>query len=120
MEGVKEVKEVSHFLPRIGTRCKCYMTDGHSVIYFASNYLYKPERIEFSEIEENDKICRHFILEKIDVFKTRLTVQVYIKKGLFSKIGFKLFKQKNSEERLIKSILNLHPLVKEIQLPVEV
>jgi hypothetical protein len=120
MEGVKEVKEVSHFLPRIGTKCRCYLTNGESVIYFVSSYLYRPEKIEFSETEENDEICRHFIMEKIDVLRTRLTIEVYIKKGLLSKIAFRMFKQKNIEDSFKKSILNLHPLVKEIQLPVEV
>src|SRR5207247_4324295 len=53
-EGVRAVEEISHFLPRVGTRCRCIMENGETVIY-ASSYSYSSGRIEFSETDENKK-----------------------------------------------------------------
>jgi len=117
-EGVKKVEEVNHFLPRIGTRCRCILDNGQ-VIICASSYSYHPERIEFSETEEKKKSSIYFILEKAGNNKTRLTFNFYLRKNIVQQIIFKLIKKKKIEATFHKSLLNLNELVKEIKLPTE-
>lgn len=115
-EGVKEVEEVTHFLPRIGTRCRCILENGQSVLY-ATSYSYHPERIEFSETNEKDKSSTYYILEKINSKKTKLTLDFYIKKDIVQQILFELKKKKKLKDAVQKSLLKLTELVKEIKLP---
>jgi hypothetical protein len=112
-EGVKKVEEVNHFLPRVGTRCRCVMENGQVSIY-ASSYSYSPDRIEFSETDEKKKSITNYILEKTGDNKTKLTVEFYVKKNIATQVIFKLMKKKKLEEDLHKSLLNLTGLVKEI------
>lgn len=42
-EGVKSVEQVTHFLPRVGMKCRCVLENGE-VIVFASSYFYHPEK----------------------------------------------------------------------------
>ena len=112
-EGVKEVEMVSHYLPRVGTRCRCLLDNGQSII-FASSYSYHHDRIEFSETNENEKNTVYFTLEKIDVNRTRLSIDYYIKKDIASEILFRLLDKKKIEERFNKSLRNLDDLLKEI------
>ena len=114
--GVQSVEEVGHLLPRIGMRCRCVLENGQTYIY-SSSYAYRPERIEFSETDEKDKSVTYYTLEKGDNGKTRLTLDYYIKKDLFSQLRFKLLQQKHLEANLQQSLLNLEGVVKEIQLP---
>ncbi|MCU7550979.1 DUF2652 domain-containing protein [Chitinophagaceae bacterium LB-8] len=115
-EGVKAVEEVTHFLPRIGTRCRCILENGQSVLY-STSYSYHPERIEFSETDEQNKNSTYFTLEKIDDKKTKLILDFYIKKNIVSQIMFQLTKKKEMEDAVQKSLLKLTELVKEIKLP---
>ena len=46
LEGVKQVEEVAHYLPRVGMRCRCILDNGESINY-ASSYLYTTDKIEF-------------------------------------------------------------------------
>ena len=94
----KSSGNVNHFLPRIGTQCRCLLDNGQSVIY-ASSYSYHPERIEFSETNENGKNTVYFTLEKIGAGKTRLSIDFYIKKNIASEFLFKLTKRKKTEEK---------------------
>ncbi|HKO81329.1 MAG TPA: DUF2652 domain-containing protein [Chitinophagaceae bacterium] len=112
-EGVKAVEMVSHYLSRVGTRCRCLLDNGHSVIY-ASSFAYHPDRIEFSETNETEKNSVYFTLEKISATKTRLSLDFYIKKNIASGFFFKLLKKKKTEERFGKSLYNLNGLLKEI------
>jgi hypothetical protein len=116
-EGVKSVEEVSHFLPRIGTKCRCELEDGQVVIY-ATSYSFHPERIEFSETEEKSKNSTYFTLEKIDDNKTRLTVDFYIKGNIIQQMIFGLTRKKKMEESLQKSLHNLAEMVKEMNFSV--
>ena len=70
-EGVKTVEEVNHFLPRVGMRCRCVMENGQVIIY-ASSYSYNPERIEFSETDEQKKSSTYYLLEKPVIIKRSL------------------------------------------------
>jgi hypothetical protein len=117
-EGVKAVEVENHFLPRVGTRCRCTLDNGQKIV-FASSYAYKPERIEFSETDENNQCTIYFTLEKLEEYKTRLTIDYYIEKNFASELLFKLFRKKKTEERYKKSLQNLHAVVKELNIPAE-
>jgi hypothetical protein len=112
-EGVKAVEMVSHYLPRVGTRCRCLLNNGQSVIY-ASSYAYHPDRIEFSETNETDNSTVYYTLEKIDAHKTRISLDFYIRKNIASELLFKLLNKKKIQERYNKSLRNLDELLKEI------
>ena len=116
MEGVKAVEEIDHFLPRVGMSCRCIRENGQSVIY-ASSYRFHPERIEFSETDQEKKNSTNFILEKIENNKTRLTLHYYVAKNFINQLIFSLTKKREMEALLRKSLLNLDKVVKEIKLP---
>jgi len=117
-EGVKAVEEVSHFLPRVGMRNRRILENGE-VVSYASSYSFTPERIEFSETDENKKNSAYFILEKISDNKTKLTVDLYIRKNSVNELLFKLSRKKQVEEQWRRSLGNLDRVVKEIKLPGE-
>jgi len=114
-EGVLAVEEVSHFLPRVGMRCRCIKENGQASIY-SSSYSYTPEKIGFSETDEEEKHITYYTLEKKGDDKTKLTVDFYIKKNIISQILFKLSNKKKIEDRFHKSLLNLHTFIKEFKL----
>jgi len=114
-EGVKKVEEISHFLPRVGMRCRCTLENGEVVIY-STSYSYNPERIEFSEIDEKTKNLSYFILEKISDNKTRLTIDLYQEKNIAKQIIFELLKKKKLKDTYQKSLMNLEELIKEIKI----
>jgi len=114
--GVKAVEEVSHFLPRVGMRCRCLQENGESFIY-ASSYSFSTERIEFSETDEQQDSTRYYTLEKIDEHITRLTIDHYLPKNLLGEWVFKLKRKKKLESELQQSLINLDAVVKEIKLP---
>ena len=115
-EGVKTVQEVNHFLPRVGTRCRCVFDSGEESIY-ASSYSYNPGRIEFSETDEKKNNTVYYILEKIADTTTRLTIDYYLDKNTESPLLFRLAKKKKMTTALQKSMARLVGLVKEIKLP---
>lgn len=115
-EGVKAVKEISHFLPRVGTRCSCEMENGETVLY-ASSYSYSPRKIEFSETDEKKNSSCYFTLEDLGDRRSRLTVDFYLKKNFTNQILFTLGKKRQMEESFQRSLQNLAELVKEIKLP---
>ena len=114
--GVKAVEEVSHFLPRVGMRCRSIMENGQATIY-ASSYSFRPERIEFSETDENDNNTTYYILEKVSNHTTRLTLEYYVEKNIAEQLIFRLTNKKKIEDNFKKSLTNLAELVKEIKLP---
>jgi hypothetical protein len=117
-EGVKEVEEVSHYLPRVGMRCRCILDNGQSMVY-ASSFLYQPDRIEFSETDEKKENTTHYTLEITGSKKAKLTLDYYLKKNIVRQILFKLMEKKKMEGSLHQSLLNLDSLVKEIKLPAQ-
>ena len=114
--GVKAVEEVSHFLPRVGMRCRCLMENGESFIY-ASSYSFSPERIEFSETDETDNSTTYYTLEKLNEDRTKLTIDYYLPKNILAEILFKLKRKNKLENDLQQSLLNLDSVVKDIKLP---
>jgi hypothetical protein len=117
--GVKAIEEVSHFLPRVGMRCRCLLENGESFIY-ASSYSFTPERIEFSETDEKEDSTRYYTLEKINEHTTKLTIDHYLPRNLIAEYLFKLKRKKKLENELQQSLVNLDAVVKEIKLPAEV
>lgn len=116
LEGVKKVEEVNHFLPRVGMKCRCILDDGQVNIY-SSSYSYSDGKIEFSETDEDKESLVYFTLEKTGERKTKLTLDIYLKAGIFEQILFNLGKRKKLEGMYRKSLVNLKELVKEIKLP---
>jgi hypothetical protein len=115
-EGVKRVEEVNHFLPRVGMKCRCIHEDGQTTIY-SSSYSYTPEKISFSETDEDKKSSRYFTLGKISDKKTKLTLEYYLEKSLINQFLFNLGKRKKMEASFERSLRNIDEVVKEINLP---
>ncbi len=117
-EGVKEVQEVSHFLPRVGMRYK-RIGDKERSYFYASSYSFDPEHIEFSETDEKKRAATHFTLEKTGENKTKLTVDYFLRKNIMAPALFNLFEKRKMQESFERSLDNLQRLVKEIKLPGE-
>ena len=117
-EGVKKVEELTHFLPRVGMKSRRILENGEAVVY-ASSYSFHPEKTQFSETDEQKRNSTYFTLEKIDETRTRLTVDLYIRKNIFREIAFKLWKKKKLKAALERSLANLEKLVKEIHVETE-
>lgn len=117
-EGVKEVKEVSHFLPRVGMRFKRIQDNGESTIY-SSHYHFTPERIVFGETDESRHHTTHYTLEKTGDNNVRLTLDYYEPKRTAGKALFDLLRKKKMEASFNRSLDNLGRVVKEIKLPGE-
>jgi len=118
-EGVKSVEEVSHFLPRVGMRCRCILESGEEILY-TTGYSYHPHRIEYSETDEQKETSVHYLLERSGDNKSRLTLDFYVKKNFVTERLFNLFRKKSIEEDLVKSMQNLVELVKQIRVPEQI
>jgi hypothetical protein len=117
--GVKSVDEVSHLLPGIGTRHRCVLEKGQSIMY-SSSFSYNPQKtIEYSETDEKKRASVYFILENLGPHKSKLTMDLYIKKNWLMQTMFSLAMKKKMERNFIKSLENLDGLLKEIKVPVE-
>ena len=112
-EGVKKVEEVNHYLPRVGMKCRCIMDTGEEVIY-STSYSYNPERIEFSETNENKKRLTYYTLERKSDDRANFTVDIYIERNITRQILFVLTEKKKIEKTFNKSLINLERLVKEL------
>lgn len=118
LEGVKEVQEVAHFLPRVGMRCRCIMENGETTIY-SSSYTYHNDRIQFSETDDAKKSAAYYLLEETGPRKTKLTLEYYLRKNLVAQLLFGLTKKKAMVSTFEKSLDNLEALAKEIHLPAQ-
>ena len=117
--GVKSVEEVSHLLPVVGTRHRCVLEKGQ-VIMNSSSFSYNPEtKIEYSETDEKKQSSVYFILERLGDNKTRLTMDLYLKKNILMQTMFSLMMKKKMERDFTRSLESLEGLLKEIKVPVE-
>lgn len=114
--SVKSVEEIDHLLPRVGMRCRYMLEDGAVDIY-SVHYRYRPDRIEFSETDEDRHSIMRFILEKVDGGRTRLTLEYYLKRGLPDEARSWLMGAESIEGTLGKSMANLVGVLKQIRLP---
>ncbi len=117
-EGVKQVEDITHFLPRVGMKSRRTLKSGEVVVY-ASSYSFHPERIEFSETDEKKENSAYFILEKITDDRTRLTINLYIRKNVTWELFYRLFKKKKVKKSMEKSLMNLARVVKDIHVATE-
>lgn len=116
-EGVKQVDEVDHTLPGIGTRHRHVMNDGQTIMY-TSSFSYDPEnKIIFSETDEKKKTATYFILEKTGDNRSRLTLEYYLGKNILTKLLFKPGLKKKMQTIFEKSLLRLDKLLKETPVP---
>jgi hypothetical protein len=115
-EGVKAVEELNHFLPRVGMKCRCISDDGEVTI-FSNHYYYQDNKIEFSEMDENKNFCTRYLLEKVGVKRTRLTLEFYLRKNLFAQLMFRLAKKRKLANTFRKSVKNLDSLIPELRIP---
>lgn len=115
-EGVKNIEDAGHYLPRLGVRRRCILETGETVVY-ASSYSYTPEKIEFSETEEKTGHTTYFTIVRTPEGKAKLTLDYYIKKVPFAKWFFSMAKEKKLRVMYERSFDNLEKLVKEINVP---
>ena len=112
-DGVKQIEEVNHFLPRVGMKCKTIKEDGEAIIYYSS-YSFSPDKIELSETDEKKRNATYYTIEKIDDNKTKLSLNYYIAKNPINQMFFNLNKKKKMEQGFNRSLQNLAELVKEL------
>jgi hypothetical protein len=117
-EGVRRVEKVSHLLPRVGMRSLHVMDDGQTTVY-ASSYSFSPDRIVFSETNEERTASYAFTLERMDANRTRLTVDYYVRKGLVRELWLRLTRRAARENALRRSLVNLDELVEELEVSAE-
>jgi hypothetical protein len=115
-EGVQKVEEVTHFLPRVGTKCRRILDSGKIVTY-SSSYTFHPDRITFSETDEDKKHASYFLLEKTSEGKIRLTVDYYIRKNPLEQFLFSL-KKKKIRASMTRSLNRLEILLEEVDIPI--
>ncbi|WP_207512907.1 DUF2652 domain-containing protein [Longitalea luteola] len=115
-EGVKKVVNVEHPLPRIGMRCRCITDSGESVVY-SSSFYYQPDKIRFSETEENTHNVTYFTLDRIDDNTTRVTLDIYRKKNFINRYLPAFAGKTKLKRSLQQSMKNLEKLAAEIVLP---
>jgi len=119
LEGVKAIDEVSHYLPRVGTRHRCVLNNGQTFIY-TTNFSYTPEKIVMVETEETKRSSTYFIFEKINEKRTRFTLDLYLKNNPALQLIFKLTMKKKLESSFTRSLDNLQEFAKGVEMPVEV
>jgi hypothetical protein len=116
-EGVRSVEEISHYLPRVGTRCRRVMDDGQVTVY-ASSYSFRPDRIVFSETDEDGTFTTYFTLETIEPERTRLTIDHYVRGDAPDETGSG-DRVARMEASFARSMLRLEDLVKELDVSAE-
>jgi len=116
--GVKRIDEVSHHLAQLGTKHRCVLEKGQ-VIMYTSNFSYSPDRIVYSETEQKKKHEGFFIFEKTGNNRTRVTIEMYLKKNLFIQTIFNLTMKKKFEAMFRQSLENLAVIAKDAKLPVD-
>lgn len=117
-EGVIKVEEVSHFLPRVGTKCRCITRSGETIITM-SGYSFNPVKVQFSETDETKQTAARYTLESITPERTRLTVDYYIPKSITGKIAFTFFNKNKITASLERSLARMTDLVKDIHVATE-
>ena len=75
--GVKSVEELTHFLPRVGMKCRYILDDG-SITMYSNDYYYSDTKIQFSEVDETKTFGTRYTLERTGVKKTTLTIDYFL------------------------------------------
>jgi hypothetical protein len=117
--GIKAIDEVSHYLPRVGTRHRCVLDNGQTFIY-TTHFSYTPEKIVMVETDEKKRSSTYFIFEKINENRTKFTFDFYLKNNPVLQLIFGLTMKKKYESIFIRSLDNLEQFAKEVEIPVDV
>lgn len=116
MEGVEKVEGITHSIPRIGTQCRCFTTEGEVTVR-SNSYSESEERLEFTEVYGDNKYFHLYTLEKISGNSTRLTLSYYTAKNRVSDFIFNLTKKNKIMASMNRSLQNIDKLIPQIQLP---
>ena len=119
VEGLKSIEDVSHYLPRVGTKHRCILENGQSIMY-TSKFSFDPDKIVYAETDEKKRASTYFTFEKITKNTTRFTIDLYLRKNPFLETLFGLTMKRKLERGFAKSLENLENLLKEVELPIEV
>ena len=118
--GIKEIDEVEHFLPGIGSRHRHVLKNGKIEMMYISSFLYNPEgKTIFSETNQKDKSSIYFIAEKTGERNSRLTLEIYFQPNIIKQALFNRFKKKKKEQELRLSLQRLDKVLKEMVVPLE-
>ena len=115
-EGVLNVEELSHYLPRVGMKCRYIRENGEEIIY-SKDYSFSPERISFTETNEKLDPLIHYLVESVTDQRTRLTIEYFYKKNLLRNTLFNLTDKKKMESSLERSFDKMEQLLKVIEFP---
>lgn len=124
-KSIKDIDNVSDLiLPRLGTRHRCILEKGHSIMYSSSySYTpantYAPEKIEYSETDEKKTNACYFTFDKLGENKTKLTIDLYLKKNPFMVAVFRLLMKKKVENEFRQSMKNIQKLLSSAKEPAE-
>lgn len=116
--GVKGIDQVSHYLPRLGTKHRCILENGQAIMY-TTNFSFGTEKIVYVETDEKKRAATYFIFEKINDNRARFTLDFYLKKNPFLQTMFNLTMKKKLQSDFTKSLSNLEGLLKEVEVPIE-
>lgn len=115
-EGVKKVEILDHYLPRVGMRCKAQLETGEVFIY-ASSYTYSPEKLEFTETNENDKTVTRYTIDILGEKKSRLTLEYFVNSNFVSLTLFNIIKRKKIKDSLERSLSKLNEFAAQLVIP---
>jgi len=113
-DGIKKIEEVTHYLPRVGMKCRCITEEGESFLT-SSSYTYSDEHIMFSETDQNNHVTQ-YNLRTVTPLATRLTVDYFVPKGFLTILRFYASKKDKTEREFIKSLSNLDQLMKTFRI----
>lgn len=116
VEGVKDVEELTHYLPRVGMKCRILTEDGSFVIH-SNDFSYSDNKIEFSERDERERMCLRYTLERVRAKRTSLTLDYYVEDNIITKLSFKILKGKKIKGSYERSIKNLDSLISQLKIP---
>ena len=115
--NIKDIDNVTDdVLTRLGTSHRCILEKGQSIFY-SSSYSFAPEKIEYSETDDNKTMAAYYTFTKITDEKTGLTVDLYLKKNPLTLALFNLLERKKLEKTYRQSLQNLVEFMKEVKLP---
>jgi hypothetical protein len=110
------VEEVSHYLPRVGTKC-LMLTNNGTFNMVSSDYSYSDTRIQFCERDDDSGAVTRYTLSKTGTKRTKLFLDYYLKSTLISKLFFKLIARAKFERTVKTSMEKLDSLVRELKIP---
>jgi hypothetical protein len=110
------VEELTHYLPRVGMKCRCITENGTSIIY-SNQFHYSDEKIQFSERDEKKTMCLRYSLDRIRAKRTRLTLDYYVTTDFLPKVSFQIFRKRKLEGLYTRSIKNLDSLIAQLKIP---